>query len=79
MNDTEFRIIEAYIINSWSQRRIQEEVLCIEAPTRGGGFEAMKILHLYGIGKRHKGILANQKLNRELFAKLGTIEEYLKK
>ncbi len=79
MNDIDFRVVEAYLINSWSQRDIQEEILGIDAPTRGGGYEAMKILHIYGIGGEHKGILADQELDRELFAESRSIEEYLRR
>ncbi len=77
MNENDFRVIEAYLINGWSQRNIQEEILGINAPTRGGGYEAMKILHRYGIRGEHKGVLANQNLDRHLFEESRTIDEYL--
>lgn len=43
------QVIKAYLMDSKSHRRIQEEILQMDAPARRGGFEAMKILHSYGI------------------------------
>ena len=79
MNEIDFRVIEAYLNNSWSQRDIQEEILGINAPTRGGGYKAMEILHRYGISKEYKGVLANQNLDRQLFEESRTIDEYLRR
>jgi putative restriction endonuclease len=77
MNEIEFQIIEAYLIDGWSHRKIQSEILKMEAPVRGGGFETMKILHKFGITGKFKSILKGQKLNRELFQKVKNIEKYL--
>jgi len=77
MNEIEFRVVEAYLINGWSHRRIQSDILEIEAPERGGGFEAMQILHRFGITGEFKNVLAAQELNRELFQQSQNIEIYL--
>jgi putative restriction endonuclease len=77
MNEIDFEVIEAYLINGWSHRRIQSEILGIEAPERGGGFETMQILHRFGITGEFKNILAGQELNRELFQQSQNIEIYL--
>lgn len=42
--------------NAWSHRKIQAEILGLEANARGGGFVTMSILHNYGIKKEHKGV-----------------------
>jgi putative restriction endonuclease len=77
MNEIDFKVIEAYLIHGWSHRKIQSEILEIEAPERGGGFEAMQILHRFGITGEFKNILAGQELNRELFQQSNNIEIYL--
>ena len=77
MNETEFSVIEAYLINNWSHRRIQSEILGIEAPQRGGGFEAMKILHKFEIKEEHKNMLNGQVLDRNLFEQVQDIQSYL--
>ena len=51
------KVIYSYLKNSLSHRKIQKEVLGKEAPTNGGGFLAMEILHEYNIGVDKKGIL----------------------
>ena len=79
MSDIDFRVIEAYLVNSWSHRNIQEVILKEEAPTRGGGFKAMTILHKYGITGDYKGILASQTLDKNLFEKCNNIDEYLQR
>jgi hypothetical protein len=47
MNQKNAAVLRAYLCDGWSHRRIQEEILGIEAPLRGGGYETMKILHDY--------------------------------
>lgn len=57
--DTILKVISAYIVNGWSHREIQKKILGLPAPSNGGGFVAMDILHYYGIKGEHKGILSN--------------------
>ena len=79
MNEIDFRVIEAYLINGWSHRRIQSDILKIEAPLRGGGYEAIGILHRFGITGEFKNILKGQELNKDLFLQSQNIEIYLNK
>lgn len=59
----EARILIAYLIEGKSHRHIQREILNKPAPVRGGGFEAMKVLHSYDIREDSKGLL-KENLNR---------------
>lgn len=63
-------ILKAYLIEGKSHREIQREILGIPAPSRGGGFEAMKILHHYGIKGKDKSIfksgIIKGKLSKEV-------------
>lgn len=77
MNDIDFKVIEAFLVRGWSHRKIQKDILKIEAPVRGGGFKAMKILHDYGIKKEYKSCLKNQKVDRTLFSQSNDIAIYL--
>ena len=49
MTKKEIAVLEAYLCQGWSHRQIQQDILGIEAPERGGGFETMKVLHGYGV------------------------------
>ncbi len=66
MTETEYQVIIAFVRNGWSHRKIQEVILKIPAPERGGGFEAMKILHKYGIYGEHKSILKGRDVSKEI-------------
>lgn len=57
MTKVEKAIVQAYLFHSRSHRWIQENIMGISAPTRGGGFEAMKVLHKYNLFEKHKGLL----------------------
>lgn len=59
------RIINAFLREAKSHRAIQEEVLNIPAPPRGGGFITMEILHHYNIRGDKKGILIERPLLEE--------------
>ena len=50
-------IIYSYLVMGWSHRTIEINILKIESPVRGGGFQAMKILHSYDIKGEKKGVL----------------------
>lgn len=58
MNKVEFDVLKSYLVESKSHRYIQENILHIDAPARGGGFETMKILHSFDVRKEHKGLLS---------------------
>lgn len=61
----EAQVIKAFLIHGHSHRRIQEEILDIPSPERGGGFETMKILHSYGIKGDKKAILQSISIEDE--------------
>lgn len=69
--------IEAYVCKCWSHRDIQKRILKIDAPSRGGGFRAMSLLHGFGITEEYKGILAGRGFNRKLFSAVYNIRKYL--
>lgn len=75
MPELHLDIVEAFLCNGWSHRRIQAEIMGIPAPERGGGYEAMRVLHDYGILGKHKSV--PRKLDREVFARTKHIELYL--
>lgn len=77
---TELKVLRAYLIEGLSHRQIQRELLNLPAPTNGGGFVAMEILHKYGITGEYKGIYSNI-VEKEFYSKfksLVTDQEMLK-
>lgn len=62
MEDIEFKVLKSFLVDAKSHRWIQENILGVEAPLRGGGYETMKILHSYGIRGDVKGALAEYDL-----------------
>jgi hypothetical protein len=68
---THYKVINAYLHEGLSHRRIQLEILNLPAPVRGGGFEAMNILHNYNIDGSKKGILKNRLLSEEQLSSEG--------
>ena len=63
------KVIKAYLVDAHSHRRIQEEILNIPAPSRGGGFVAMTILHDFGIfGKKKGALIPPNTIEEELFS-----------
>lgn len=58
MNQEHFDILKSYLCESKSHRWIQENVMNLEAPTRGGGFAAMNVLHAYDVRNEQKGLLS---------------------
>jgi len=71
------QVIKAYLVESKSHRRIQEEILKIDAPVRGGGFVAMNILHHFGIDGAKKGILNRSSLEEEYKNAVGSYKKAL--
>jgi putative restriction endonuclease len=63
---THAKVINAFLLDGKSHRSIQEEILNIPAPARGGGFRTMEILHYYDIYGDKKGILNQKPLSEEL-------------
>lgn len=78
MKAKDAEVLKAYLCSGWSQRRIQEEILGIDAPERGGGYEAMKILQSYGITGEHKSALRGKKFDPQAFEDSGSIRNYLR-
>jgi uncharacterized protein (DUF488 family) len=70
-------VIKAYLTESKSHRKIQEDILKIEAPKRGGGFVAMEILHYYGITGKKKGVLITSKFEDEYAGATGSYKQAL--
>ncbi len=63
---THAKVINAFLSEGKSHRRIQSEILNIPAPPRGGGFIVMEILHHYEIRNDKKGILQDRVFSDEL-------------
>ena len=70
MEQIDFEVLKAYLVESKSQRWIQENILSINAPERGGGYEAMKILHAHDIRSDLKGSLAGYNATKNNIAAL---------
>jgi len=75
--EVQAKVIRAYLIEAKSHRRIQEEILKIDAPARGGGFVTMQILHHYGIRGNKKGILVQNSFEEELLKAEGMYKQAL--
>ena len=71
------KVIHAYLIEAKSHRRIQEEILKIDAPARGGGFVTMQILHHYEIHGNKKGILIHNSFEEEFLKAEGMYRKSL--
>ncbi|MBB2144583.1 hypothetical protein GM921_03745 [Pedobacter sp. LMG 31464] len=52
---TKYKVLDGFLNHNLSHRRLQREILNLPAPPRGGGFEAMAILHHYGLKGDFKG------------------------
>ena len=72
------QVIKSYLVEAESHRFIQEKILGIDAPARGGGFVAMQILHHYGIRGDKKGILMRSSLEDEYSEAEGSYKLALK-
>ena len=76
-DDQVIKTIKAYLVDGWSYRRIQEDILGIPAPERGGGFEAMKILHHFGIKGDKKEALMHANVDEEIKRATGQYRQAL--
>lgn len=76
MNRQHAAVLKAYLCDGWSHRQIQERILGIDAPERGGGYEAMRILHGYGVTGEYKSSLYGRTFNPEAFESSGNIRNY---
>ena len=74
----EAKVIYAYLKESLSHRKIQNEILRVDAPSRGGGFLSMEILHGYEIKGDKKGILNTIPFTEEFSNSSGKYREALK-
>ncbi|WP_289137783.1 HNH endonuclease [uncultured Brevibacillus sp.] len=77
--ETIVKILLAYLRDELSHRDIQREILGLPAPTNGGGFIAMDILHHFNIYGKKKGILKKRQLSDELQISEGNYKVALKK
>lgn len=77
--DKIIKVIKAYLIDGFSHRKIQWEILGIPAPDRGGGFIAMDILHYFDIDGTKKEILRNNEINDLIVSSNGKYQKALKK
>lgn len=77
MNRKEVDVLTAYLCEGRSHRDIQEKILGIDAPSRGGGYEAMRILHRYEITGKYKGCLRGRSFDPEALIRVGNIGTYL--
>jgi len=73
----EVKVVYAYLKESFSHRKIQLEILRKDAPTRGGGFLSMQILHNYEIFEEKKGILSQKSFNEEYSEAKGKYKDAL--
>ena len=71
-------VIKAYLFEAKSHRDIQKEVLNLPAPTNGGGFIAMDILHHYEIRGDKKGVLTERDIDSEIKEAKGMYGDALK-
>jgi len=55
-------VIKAFLVEGKSHRVIQREILGIPAPSRGGGFKTMEILHGFNIKGDKKGAFKNKEI-----------------
>ncbi|MBZ9626651.1 HNH endonuclease [Psychroflexus sp. CAK1W] len=69
-NYTIAEVIKAYLIDGESHRNIQRKILGLPAPTKGGGFVAMDLLHHYNIHGDKKGLL-----NKKSISELNTSDD----
>jgi len=79
MNRHDAAVLKAYLCDGWSHRQIQEQILGIDAPTRGGGYEAMRILHKYGVTGEYKALMRGKSLDAQVLISVGNIEAYLRR
>lgn len=57
--NVEFRIVMEYLVNpDTSFRKLERQFMGIDSRTRGGGFQAKRIVNSYGITAEMKGILS---------------------
>lgn len=78
MNEQEVAVLKAYLCDGWSQRQIQEAILGIEAPIRGGGYETMRTLRKFGVTGEYKACLKGRKFNAKAFEAAGNIKNHLR-
>jgi hypothetical protein len=75
--DVILKVIISYLYEGKSHRQIQREILGLPAPTRGGGFITMDILHYYEIHGDKKGLLQNMDITDVIKNSSGRFYEVL--
>lgn len=76
-NSTLVHVFKAYLYDEKSHRDIQEFILNILAPVRGGGFVAMDVLHYFNIRADKKGVLNKVSLSEEIRTATGRYKQAL--
>lgn len=71
------KVVKAYLVDGFSHRDIQREILGLPAPDRGGGFIAMDILHYFDIYGENKGILKNKDIVELIQSSTGKFQKGL--
>lgn len=66
ISSLEFEVLKAFLVNGDSHRKIQREILKMDAPARGGGFKAMDILHKFNILGKDKSSLNKDATDAEI-------------
>lgn len=62
ISNTDLLIIKAYLMDKWSYRTIEKEILKIDSQARGGGFVAKSIINSYGIEGSDKGTVTHENI-----------------
>lgn len=70
MTPDDFQVLEAFLCKSKSHRWIQENIMKIPAPLRGGGYQAMEVLHKYSVKGSLKGSLSGVDVTPENICQL---------
>jgi hypothetical protein len=65
-NYDDLTIIRAYLVQGFSYRHIEREIMGPDAPARGRGFGTMKILQNFGIDGKKKGVLRRHTIDEEI-------------
>lgn len=73
------KVVKAYLVDGFSHRKIQVDILGLPAPARGDGFVAMDILHYYNIKGEKKGILIDNDIEFEIEKSSGKYKDILMK
>jgi hypothetical protein len=76
-SEQDLQIIKAYLVQGYSYRTIEKEILEIESPARGGGFVAKKILNAYGVEGKHKKSITNSNIDEKIISSSNILKQTL--